>query len=341
MMKIMKSISDLYEEQHPLFIQLQKRVDEVFLANKHKAWHYFSRVKEQESFALKLETGRVPDASALEDFFACTLVVENSSKFAEARALIGKYFDVDYQRPKSADFTHKAPDAFPFDDIRMYVRFKQVAYTPDTPVNTALFEVQVKTFLQHAWSIATHDLIYKSDAISWARERVAFQVKAMLEQAEIVIGSAEHLATIPEMDKTNGYFNDLRKVLSFITSSFVKDDLPRNTLLLAKNTNELLKSLNLKVGDLKQAIKAENASGNGVYTRNLSPYAIIVQSLINQGSANLQEYLTGSGAERFKVFIPLEVNLKGWTPNAKDRAVVFELAKPKAADDTPQPAQVA
>jgi hypothetical protein len=34
MMKIMKSISDLYEEQHPLFIQLQKRVDEVFLANK-------------------------------------------------------------------------------------------------------------------------------------------------------------------------------------------------------------------------------------------------------------------------------------------------------------------
>ncbi|AMR27233.1 hypothetical protein A0257_09065 [Hymenobacter psoromatis] len=325
-MKIMKSVSDLYEEQYPLLQQLRKQVDSIFLAKKHDTWHYFSRIKEKESFALKLETGRVPIANALEDFFACTLVVENSSKFTEARTLIEQYFDIQYQRPKKDYFTHKAPDAFPFDDIRLYVSFKQVPYTPETPVDTTVFEVQVKSFLQHAWSIATHDLIYKSDAISWSRERVAFQVKAMLEQAEVAISSAEHLATMPELNKTNQDFDDLRKVLTFITSVFSKDDLPRNTLLLARNTNELLKSLKLTVEDLQQMLEAENATGNGTQTRNLSPYTILIQSLINQSSSKLQDYLTGKGWGKFKVFIPQEVDLKGWK-SVQGRAVIFKLQK--------------
>ena len=62
--------------------------------------------------------------------------------------------------------------------------------------------MQVKTFLQHAWGIATHDLIYKTDDVSWSRQRIAYQIKAMLEHAEMSIQEAGRLAEAVALSKT-------------------------------------------------------------------------------------------------------------------------------------------
>ena len=97
MMKISKSLRDCYCKQREQYEQLQKRVDNVIniLKDRHrhyKHWHYESRVKGLESYALKVETGRINNPNQVEDFFACTLVVENLDSISRAESLIKKKF---------------------------------------------------------------------------------------------------------------------------------------------------------------------------------------------------------------------------------------------------------
>jgi hypothetical protein len=73
-MKVPASIRKLYEEQLEVNQRLKLKVDERIKNLRAERWHYESRLKQEQSFALKVESGRVPNPAALEDFFACTLV---------------------------------------------------------------------------------------------------------------------------------------------------------------------------------------------------------------------------------------------------------------------------
>ncbi|NJM39238.1 MAG: hypothetical protein HC845_16080, partial [Akkermansiaceae bacterium] len=84
-------------------------------------WHYESRLKAEESYAQKLETGREASAKSPEDFFGCTIVVENHATVSTARDYVLELFKPEYQRPKDPELTHLSPDRFSFDDLRLYV----------------------------------------------------------------------------------------------------------------------------------------------------------------------------------------------------------------------------
>lgn len=308
-MKVVKSILDIYNEQLPVIEKVQKRVDEVFRESKHRDWHYTSRIKQPESYALKIETGRFVDPKLLEDFFGCTLVVENASKFVDALAIIKRFFIIKSKRPKSSGFTHKDPHSFQFDDIRLYVKIRKAEYEPEEPIDNVVFEIQIKTFLQHAWTIATHDLIYKTDALNWPKERVAFQVKAMLEQAEIAISSVKHLAATPQLKKTNEEFKNIQKALKFVNKVFSKDVLPSNTVLLARTIDSLSKNLGISLEVIESAVAAETSKGKGVYMTNLSPYMIILQAMVVHHEPVLTSYINGTQTSDFKILIPEELDL--------------------------------
>lgn len=68
-MKIVKSIDTVFNTNYEYMEVLKKRVDDLFINNKNPLWHYVSRIKAEESYALKLETGRVSNPAELEDFF--------------------------------------------------------------------------------------------------------------------------------------------------------------------------------------------------------------------------------------------------------------------------------
>src|SRR5206468_2063197 len=124
------SIRRVYEDQKAANDRLRIVVDERMRGLKNPRWHYVSRVKELHSFALKIESGRFPDPAALEDFFACTVVVANATEIEEAERLIRDNFALRARKPPSADRTHKAADAFPFDDLRLYVTLLGGPATP-------------------------------------------------------------------------------------------------------------------------------------------------------------------------------------------------------------------
>lgn len=307
-MKIPTSVRNGYSGELDAYKSLKLQVDSLLNSKKEPGWHYLSRIKELESYNLKIETGRYTGSTLLDDFFACTLVVENIRSIERAEALVSSTFHVSQKRPPSRRITHKKPDSFPFDDLRLYAEWKDFEGQKPTGLEGLIFEVQIKTFLQHAWGIATHDMIYKSDSKNWAQERVAYQIKAMLEHAEISIFEVDNIAGSSALNKSDNYTLTINKILNILDSVWEKDDLPKDKKRLAETVYSLISTINVKPIELRKCLEQEMAEGRGARLLNLSPYAIIVQSLLNTVPEKM-EYFFNKRASRFKLYIPDELEI--------------------------------
>jgi ppGpp synthetase/RelA/SpoT-type nucleotidyltranferase len=303
-------------------VVLKKKVDERIGNLKEPRWHYESRLKEQESFTLKMESGRVSDPHHLEDFFACTLVVENAQAIERAEKLVSDNFALSYRRPKRDDYTHKASNSFPFDNLRIYVKWvNDLQQKAIAEIENIVFEIQIKTFLQHAWDIATHDLLYKSDTISWPKERIAFQIKAMLEHAEVSISEVEKTAESVALNKTNKETKELLEIILLIRNFWQGDLLPKNKVILARNILSLLRSVGLSIGELTNILTQETEAGRGAKTLNLSPFCAIVQSLFNCALDKMISYLENGNSS--KILIASEIGLPELLEKAKCKCAIF------------------
>jgi hypothetical protein len=190
-----------------------------------------------------------------------------------------------------------------------------------TEVKAVVFEVQVKTFLQHAWSIATHDLLYKADDANWSKERIAYQIKAMLEHAEISIQEAESLAASAALAKEDRQTAAIKKGIALVKSQWTKDELPEDVRRLANNITTLIEALRLEIGRLEEILNEGKAQRAGIHPANLSPYATVVQYLFSAEKARMVSLLTTDG--RTKILIPEEIELPGDIDRAQLRNAVF------------------
>ncbi len=313
-MKVINSINTCYEQQFDPNEKLKEKVDQIIKNNKKEMWHYVSRIKPRESYALKIETGRISEPNKLEDFFACTIVVENSTEIKNASDLIEQYFEVVERRPPAKDFTYNFPESFGYDDLRLYVKLKpEEGLPPESTFNelsNIIFEVQIKTFLQHAWAIATHDLIYKGEEISWAKQRIAYQIKAMLEHAEISIHEIEKIKESTMLAKMNKKIKELNTIKAFLTKNWDESALPKDLIRLSDSISILLKHLKIAPTELQKYLDIESGEGRGTKTVNLSPYFIIIQTIINQQSQKITDFLSNT-EEKSKLVIPTEITTNG------------------------------
>jgi ppGpp synthetase/RelA/SpoT-type nucleotidyltranferase len=321
-MKVPLSIRRLYDEQREGNTRLKEFVDERLKRLKHDRWHYESRLKGLESFALKVESGRFATPGALEDFFACTVVVANGKEIQDAEQLIRDHFTVHMRRPRHDRATPKEPNAFPFDDLRLYVRLQDDPALPPREFAGILFEIQVKTFLQHAWGIATHDLIYKTDEANWSKERIAFQIKAMLEHAEVSIQEAERLAQSQALAKTNTTTRTLQRIIALLHALWSAEDLPTDVRRLAENIQALAAAVKIDVTRLRAILERQQQQGKGALTRNLSPYGIVVQSLLSECPEQLMALLSAADVRR-KVVIPAELEWPAELDRRQGRNALF------------------
>lgn len=319
-MKISRLVRELYADLHPQYVGLQKNVDSLVFSNKEPRWHYESRIKGEESFALKLETGRVPKPEEPEDLFACTLVVQNHSKIADAESLVKRLFAIKNRRPQADSATHLSPENFGFDDLRLYVSWKDDLALPPTSLSDIVFEIQIKTFLQHAWGIATHDFVYKSDDVDWAESRIAFQVKAMLEHAELSIGEARKLSGAKLLGRCDRRHSELKETIKKIASLWESAQLPADLKRLAENIINLARLLRLSLDDIWSAVDSATTEGLGAKLLHLSPYSAVIDSLIRKRGKDVFRPL-GNSSVRGSIYIPEEIILPEMDAAVKDRII--------------------
>jgi ppGpp synthetase/RelA/SpoT-type nucleotidyltranferase len=307
-MKIPLSIREAYESQIDLNRCLREVVDEALRKLKRPRWHYESRLKELQSFAVKIETGRVRKPDAVDDFFACTLVVPNSTELQQAEMIVRGSFDVKYQRPTDPAETRKEATAFPFDDLRLYVTRKNPGSLPPTPLDEVVFEIQIKTFLQHAWSIATHDLNSKTDEVRWSKDRIAALLRAMVEHAELSIQEATALSDSEMLSKTDGPTRTLAEIIAVLKTHWVRGDLPDNIRSLAQAVQPILAALHMRPRDLNDLLNTEKMAGHGGFDLNLSPYGVIMQGLLRHRTAECTALL-GDPNARVRIVVTREMQL--------------------------------
>ncbi|MEA2582150.1 MAG: hypothetical protein QOF33_235 [Thermomicrobiales bacterium] len=337
-MKINNRIRALHANAEERYSRLAREMRETLKPRvEERDWFFRDRVKGLESFALKIETGRFSEPTALEDFYACTIVVHTLSQVAQAEDLVAEYFDPRERRPLVDNQTKKRPSDFPFDDLRIYVARRPQTSGFNADLDGIVFEVQIKTVLQHAWSLATHDLIYKTDTVSWPKERIAYQVKAMLEHAEIAIAGVEGLSR--EIGTQDEETESILRIINQAEDFWPADALPDNRRRFAGILHDLLKGSGVAVDQMEVLLRAE-VRRLGILPRDLSPYALMVQALAHSDQVNLETRFRKD--RRMRILIHRDMDLPDWMWQVHERIINIDrpatsnLGKPLALP-TPEP----
>ena len=258
----------------------------------------------------------------MEDFFACTIVVRTNAEIVEANDLVLSFYNFKSRRPKDNSKTHKTSSDFAFDDLRLYVARRPAVSGKYPQLDGLVFEVQIKTILQHAWTVATHDLIYKSDTVSWPRERIAFQIKAMLEHAEVAISETDHLANAPAVAKMNSRTTGILFIVEHLNNFWTSDRLPKDVKRLAEVIFDVLCACKIKPDQFPIIIEAEKQRLN-LIPEDLSPYALTIQALAQNSTAEFKRKLDESRV-RTKIVIHSGMDLPTWMLGQHPKILNFE-----------------
>lgn len=279
--KIEVSIRRAHSEYCDEYSLIQKDVRELLKdACEIRQWIFEDRIKSDESYVLKLLTGRF-DGYEIDDFYACTIVAPNLKAVVEAIDFVKSSLRVAVEKP--GDEIKSWPTSFGFDSVRLYCMLPD-SVAPQ-PYHRLSFEVQVKTLLEHAWAKATHDFSYKGSEISWARERLAAQIKAVLDNVDLSINEMESTASSDFLNKRNPAYERLRKIISKLKLEFDAEDSPhtvKDYKRLAEQVGKIIDRVGVTIDELSEVLATESAAARGRFTVNLSPYSIVLVSLANQ-----------------------------------------------------------
>jgi ppGpp synthetase/RelA/SpoT-type nucleotidyltranferase len=187
-----------YNEYYPFLEETAKQVKSI-LVNfcEVNGYAFSSRIKTIESLAEKIETGRFKSWSNLDDLFACTIIIPNLLHEKEVTKFCKDIFQIEKTTKRGQN--PKSPDTFKFDSTRIYAKLRrseEISNSELLNIYDITFEIQIKSAFEHAWSVSTHNLVYKNDEIDWKKLRLAAQIKANVEQLDTLILAFEQMSNI-------------------------------------------------------------------------------------------------------------------------------------------------
>lgn len=251
-----------YQEYSPFVKAAGEKVKSTLVnfCESNKGYAFTYRIKSIESLAEKIETGRFGKWSDIDDLFACTVIIPTLSHENEVIEFCQNTFQI--IRTIKRGQNKKAPDIFRFDSTRMYGQLKKIDDIDiAAPLNiyNITFEIQIKSAFEHAWSVSTHDLVYKSSEIDWKRLRLAAQIKATVEQLDTLILAFEQTALViqdnnyPEIKIKCYLATEIKKMFD---NNKIPDELkPKDMSRFCDNLYRLLISADKDEKDIKGIMK--------------------------------------------------------------------------------------
>ena len=205
--------------------------------------------------------------------------------------MINDKFEIDDRGREFTTKTSKSAHDFYFDDLKLYVYQRPEENGPPNKFDKIIFEVQIKTIFQQAWTDATHQFVYKSGSVSWARERIAYQIRAILEQADIMLmlSNTSGINKFPTLAKRHEKTAMIEVLINQIKDIWDETQLPADKKRLANNIFELINRIGCR-DEFRDIVNGEINRLGGSLPVNLSPYSFVVQALLNSSKGNLKRY---------------------------------------------------
>ncbi len=244
-----------YDELHPYIQIIKKQVDNT-LKNycEENNYNYVSRIKSIESLSEKIESGRYTSWKEIDDIVGATIIAPTlkfEDKIIADLEIFFKIVDI-----KKRGSSNKSPDIFRFDSTRITCKIKN-NIEENNLLNSIIFEIQIKSAFEFAWSVTTHSLTYKTNQPSWERSRISSQLKAIVEQIDFILlgfeknseliykSQDDHLDTIT---KISIFINNFHENLKIIPDEMLPKDLSR----FSDNLYSLIKYSNWYHSNIRQ-----------------------------------------------------------------------------------------
>lgn len=283
-MKIAASIRSLYANLYDIASELEKYVSvNVRDFCEKNSYQYKSRIKSENSFAEKIETGW----DEMHDFFGITIVVPDYSCITRVKKYLSSLFVLVHQRPLNP----KKPQDFDFDTPRYYYRCKRSLSLQNKSFKNFVFEVQIVTELEYCWIKLFHDYSYKSTDIDWNKERISFQIKALLKNADMIIYEADKLAKSKILKDYQDDYTKLNKIKSFLLKYWEPHCLANNLKRECKTIETIMGCAQITLDELERIVKKYTDKGRGANLINLSPHGAIIQTLLDENHQEFKKYI--------------------------------------------------
>jgi len=220
-----------------------------------------ARIKPKESLITKIEKeGYKNPADEIEDLVACRLIVKSSSDIAGILEKIKEIFNIQRQNFR----TYRSPREFIYDDIQLILSFKDSPFLSSKEILGKRFELQIRTGLEDALAEVVRKETYKTDILTWKKERTASELRANLELLDLILSDFLTVAALQEEKDYEPYQrrNKIIKLLKDVWSTEkLPEDLRRASIIIERylglaeaNIEDLSNWLNL--GKYANIVKA-------------------------------------------------------------------------------------
>ncbi len=279
-MKIPSSFLQAYNESCLAFQRLQAYVEPRLteVAIKYNG-SYIQRIKSPESLLIKAEkTGLENPFSLIDDLFACTITVANLGDIKHVISDVELSFILVECRQRSLK-----PNQFDYNDINLTLRANPDHNRKDEIIFNLIFELQIKTLLQLAWSQASHDVIYKARKKTWGLTRVASQLRALLEMADTVLANLENAANLLQEEHGYQQYEELNSIVDMIERYWDERDQPQNLYRAAQVVDLYIKRGRVNL-DYLETLLQENDYLPYIAAKSITPtQTVFILLFLDQG----------------------------------------------------------